>query len=542
MRRRLWTGVGALALGTALLVAAGLASASRGFREGGTLQVGMTGASVQIDPQLAYSSTSWWLEYATALKLFNYPDRAGPRGTVLRPEAVSSYRVSRDGRTYTFTIRGHLHFSDGAPVTAASFRYAIDRAANHDLASPAAPFITDRSGTNILGAKAVNDGRATHVRGVVARGHRLVIRLTRRDPTLLTKLAMPFFQATSATVPLTKEEVASYPSAGPYAFVRNVPDVVTELRRNRHYGGARPHRLDGVEVRWNLNEHDGYQQVVTGSLDVGPLPDPEVHGVADRYGVNKTRFWVEPLNCLGYLALNADRPQFRSVALRRALNWAVDRRAAVALLPPYTGSPWTHLLLPGSPGAAVAARHRPYAGAPNLSKARRLAAGHVRPGTVTVGYRSSSSTGLAQAQLVRSALTAIGFKRDDVKLKGYTGADLYGAMGKRNTDLDLGVGAGWCSDYPDPAGPFGAGLGFLDASTPGAGKYRARVEAAERLHGAARSKALGELDVAIMNNLAPVVVVRTYNNRYFLSDRVEPRSFRYQSVYEDWDIGALALK
>ena len=118
MPRRLWTGVGALALGSALLVAAQLASASRGFRYGGTLQVGMAGASVQIDPQLAYTSTSWWLEYATAAKLFNYPDRAGPAGGVLQPEVVSSFSVSRDGRTYTFTIRDRLHFSDGAPVNA----------------------------------------------------------------------------------------------------------------------------------------------------------------------------------------------------------------------------------------------------------------------------------------------------------------------------------------------------------------------------------------------------------------------------------------
>jgi len=541
MPRRLWTGVGALALGLALLAAAQLASASHGFRYGGTLQVGLTGASVQIDPQLAFSSTSWWLEYATALKLFNYPDRAGPPGSVLRPEAVSSYRVSRDGRTYTFSIKEHLHFSDGTPVNAESFAYAIDRAANHELSSPAAPFITDPSGTNIVGAKAVNDGRATHVRGVVAKGHRLVIHLTRRDPTFLTKLAMPFFQATSRLLPLTKEKVSSYPAAGPYSIIRNVPDVLTELRRNWHYRGSRPFRPDDVKVHWNLDEQKGYEQVLAGTLDVGPLPDAEVRGVADRYGVNKTRFWVEPLNCLGYLAVNANRPQFRSVALRRALNWAVDRRAALALVPPYSGSPWTHLLPPGYPGSATAARHRPYAGAPNLSKARRLAAGHIRPGTVTVGYRSSSA-GLAQAQLVRSTLTAIGFKGDDVKLKGFTGADLYDAMGKRNTDLDLGVGAGWCSDYPDPLGPFGAGLGFLDASTPGAARYRARVAAAEHLHGAARSKALGELDVAIMNDLAPVVVMRTYNNRYFLSSRIEPSSFRYQSVYEDWDIAALALK
>ena len=543
MPRRLWTGVGALALGVALLVSAQLASASRDFMYGGTLQVGLAGASVQIDPQLAYTSTSWWLEYATAAKLFNYPDRAGPAGGVLQPEVASSFSVSRDGRTYTFTIRDRLHFSDGAAVNAESFSYAIDRLANHALASPGAAFITDSNGTNIVGAKAVSDGRATHVRGVIARGHRLVIHLTRRDPTFLTKLAMPFFQATSRKLPLTKEKIASYPTAGPYTFRRNVPNVVTELGRNWRYRGTRQARPDDVKVHWNVDEQDGYRQVVAGKLDVGPLPDAEVKGVADRYGVNKTRFWVEPLNCLGYLALNPSRPQFaRNVALRRALNWAVDRRAALALVPPYSGSPWTHLLVPGSPGSVTAERRRPYAGAPNLSKARRLAAGHIRPGTVNVGYRSSSSVGLGQAQLVRSALEAIGFKEADIKLKGFSGADLYTAMGKRNTDLDLGVGLGWCSDFPDPLGPFGFGLNSFGASEPGAAKYRARLAAAEKLRGAARSKALGELDVAIMNGLAPVVVMRTYNNRYFLSNRVEPRSFRYQAVYQDWSIPALALK
>ena len=164
---------------------------------------------MQIDPQLAYVSTAWSLEYATAAKLFNYPDRAGAAGGVLKPEVASGYKVSRDGRTYTFTIRRGFRFSDGAPVTAKSFAYAIDRVANHDLASPGASFITDQNGTNIVGAIAVNAGKATHVSGVVAKGYRLVIRLTRRDPTLLTKLAMPFFQATSLRLPLTREVVAA---------------------------------------------------------------------------------------------------------------------------------------------------------------------------------------------------------------------------------------------------------------------------------------------------------------------------------------------
>ena len=39
-----------------------------------TFRVGLTGASVQFDPALAYITTAWELEYATCAKLVNYPD------------------------------------------------------------------------------------------------------------------------------------------------------------------------------------------------------------------------------------------------------------------------------------------------------------------------------------------------------------------------------------------------------------------------------------------------------------------------------------
>ena len=46
------------------------------------------------------------IAYATCAKLLNYPDEAAPAGTRLVPEVAASLpRVSRDGRTYTFTVR-----------------------------------------------------------------------------------------------------------------------------------------------------------------------------------------------------------------------------------------------------------------------------------------------------------------------------------------------------------------------------------------------------------------------------------------------------
>jgi peptide/nickel transport system substrate-binding protein len=86
---------------------------------------------VQIDPQQGYLTSAWWLQYATALKLVNWPDRPDPAGTRLVLEAASSVAFSNRGKTYTFVIRKGLRFSDGSPVTARSFAYAIDRTANN---------------------------------------------------------------------------------------------------------------------------------------------------------------------------------------------------------------------------------------------------------------------------------------------------------------------------------------------------------------------------------------------------------------------------
>src|SRR5436309_14955126 len=127
---RLWLSLAMLTVGGALMVVAQLAGAAP-ERRGGIFRVGTTGASIQIDPQLSYITTAWWLEYATAAKLYNYPDKQGPAGAFLRPEVASSFKVSNGGKRYTFFIRKGFRLSDGQPVTAQTFRYAIRRTGKH---------------------------------------------------------------------------------------------------------------------------------------------------------------------------------------------------------------------------------------------------------------------------------------------------------------------------------------------------------------------------------------------------------------------------
>jgi ABC-type oligopeptide transport system substrate-binding subunit len=301
-----------------------------------------------------------------------------------------------------------------------------------------------------------------------------------------------------------------------------------------------------VDVGWNILrpffECDGRQDPLPTFCNLDELNDEflisaEFPGIAKKFGINKTRFWVKPENCIGYLALNSERPLLKNNApLRKAINWIVDRRRHLVGTAPYSGSPWTHLLPPNFPGSVTARSQQPYAPTANVVKARRLAAGHLRSGKVVIGY--PGSRGLSEPELLRNELVRLGFKRENVTFKliePWVG----GPGGKLVMPYDIeGVPAGWCSDYLDP----GTFLGPLLYFTPARGVVTAELAKIRGVTPNARLRALGRLDIRLMRDLAPVVAMRTYNNHYLFSNRVDPRSLVYSGPYSDWSIPELALK
>src|SRR3954454_20588007 len=99
-------GIALVVLLTALCVA-GTATATN-KKTGGTLNVDLTTDLDYTDPALSYLSTGWELEYATCLKLMNYPDGIGPRTSQLVPEATPGVpKVSDTRENYNF------HFQEG---------------------------------------------------------------------------------------------------------------------------------------------------------------------------------------------------------------------------------------------------------------------------------------------------------------------------------------------------------------------------------------------------------------------------------------------
>jgi ABC-type oligopeptide transport system substrate-binding subunit len=552
-----------LAVGASLLVATSLANAASNkssaagaaaIKSGGTYRFASTSDVDSIDPAIAYGTTSWWIEYATQAKLFNYPDAAAPRGTRLRPEVASGVKITRSGRTYTFTIRKGFRFSDGSKVTAQSFRLAINRNLGKDLQSPAAQFLTDPNGANVVGAARVNAGQAATASGVRVSGNKLIISLTKSDPTFMAKITMPFFSATSPKLPLKTEKIgvsggSPLPTAGPYYVSFREANRSITLKRNPFYkkgpGRTRPHRLNGVQITVGVNEEAGYRQTLANQLDEGPLPAAEVASVSRKFGVNKTRFWVKPRVCNSYLAMNTSRPLFRNnVGLRKAVNYIIRRQQMVNQRGLYSGVPWDHVLPPGMPGAS--SKHVYPLKTANLTRARALARGKTRGGKANYFFFNNSAAATNIMELNRQDLSRIGL---EIEPKGFQGFDLYTAAGKRGSQHDI-TQAGWCQDYPDPYDFVNILLfgGNIQADNNNNlaywnnAAYNKKMNRAAKLLGQARLRTYGALDLDIIKNQAPWAVYATASNRYIFSNRVNPKSLVYQGIYEDWSIPQLALK
>jgi ABC-type oligopeptide transport system substrate-binding subunit len=533
----------ALVAGTSLIVAAATGSATTRLRQGGTLRVELPIYDIDdIDPSTAYGRASWHIEYSTALKLLNYPDAPAPRGSRLVPEGASSFRVSRDGKTYTFTIRKGLRFSNGVRVTAKNYAYALNRAMSRDLYSPGFQFIADPKTTNIVGAQEAWDGETVAARGVRVKSNKLIVRLENPDGTFPAKLAMPFFQAIPLFLDRSRkvvdvDESRPLPSAGPYYVSDREPNRLVLLKRNPFYRGERPRRPAQINIRTAVNIDEAYSRVRSNEADYTyALP---VDAAAEREFGLQGRFRVRPASCISYIAMNSLSPLFRdNPQLRRAVNYAIDRNAMVARWL-YASRPTDQYLPVGFPGFVDIDAY-PFGG--DQGRARRLAAGHVPSGGPWPYYYGFTAGGRERMELVRRALAQIGIAIEPRVYRTWYWPPV-------EPDWAFQT-AGWCQDYPDPYDFINV---MLDGRTVGAENsnnlanfndpvYNARMNRAARLTGAARLRAYASLDRDLVTKAAPWAAWGQPANEFFFSENVDMRSFVYQQIYEAPPYNVLALK
>jgi peptide/nickel transport system substrate-binding protein len=516
-----------LALGAGLIgLAAGRGTAGSEMRTGGTFRISMFPQFLDyVDPALSYTPSGWALLDPVCARLMTYPDKPPPEGFRIVPEVAASYpRVSHDWKTYTFTLRSGFRFSDGAPVRASAFARAINRTLAPGMNSPGAQYTRE-----IVGAEGVLAGRRSAAAGVVARGKTLVVRFTRPVHDFAAQTTMPFFCAVPPMLPADPEGVGAFPAAGPYYIAEYRPGQGVVIRRNRFYSGTRPHRVDGFLVDLTADSvGEVLDRVERGEADWGftPAPfaaDPE-RGLAAKYGINMSRFFVKPaLEVRGY-ALNMSRPLFRNnPRLRRAVNFAIDRPAVRrAFAGGALSATLTDQYLPPALRAFRNARIYPL-NDPDLRTARSLARGNTRGGKAVL-YTIDLPPPLAAAQVVRQNLARIGL---DVEVKGIPRPAYFARIAAAGEPFDIAYDP-WAADYADPYSFVnlqfdGRFIGTTNVPRFNSPRYNRLMRQAARLQGPARDRAYGRLDVRLARDVAPMVAFANFNELTLVSKRVDLR-------------------
>jgi DNA-binding SARP family transcriptional activator/ABC-type transport system substrate-binding protein/streptogramin lyase len=361
--------------------------------------------------QYAFNPWQVQFQYATCAKLLTYPDASGAAGKRLVPEvAAASPAVSQGGRTYAFRVRPGFRFSppSNEPVTAESFRHAIERFLSPVL-QPGPWNLAVLA--DVVGASAYHAGLATHVSGVSVRGDTLVIRLLKPAGDLPARLALPSFCAVPAGLPVAYRGLHDpIPSAGPYYLAARAHDVLV-LRRNPNYHGPRPHALDAIVYRMNVDVGAAAAQVERGKLDLVFEDDPALAPSSAAARKAGPRYRRIAKNWISVLALNTRRPLFADRRVRRAVEYAVDRSTLAGAAGLATG----HLLPPNfqsfsrGPGYPLTA---------DLRTARRLMGGrHLR--AVFAAYDPAADpVDAALVRAVRDELAAIGIAVTILPLHG----------------------------------------------------------------------------------------------------------------------------
>jgi peptide/nickel transport system substrate-binding protein len=436
----------ALVIGVSACGSSSTSSTSSGT--GGTATVLMGTAPDSLDPGLGFTTQSYEATWITYTGLVTYAHATGEAGTKLIAGLAESLpTVSSDGKTYAFTLRKGLAYSDGTPVKASDFTHTIERAIK--LGWGEKELLTE----NIVGGEAFDKGKASTISGIQtddATG-KITVKLVAPYGPFLNVLAFPAAGLVPGSTPMKSLPNTPPPGVGAYEIASVVPNKSFSLVRNPHFSSSTipgvPAGHVNVDVKIVSNNQSEAEQVLDNSADVFDYNDtipPTL--LAKVQAQAKERYAKESTVSGEYFFLNVKSKPFSSSLVREAVNYALDRRA-LQRLDSGMLDPACFFLPVGMPGhpSAPCPDGEPSAG-PNLAKAKELVQKSGLAGTSVTVWGGSRAPHKEFVDYYAGVLNEIGLKATE---KIVADAQYYPTVG----NLSNKVQTGWMSfsqDFPNP--------------------------------------------------------------------------------------------
>lgn len=595
------------------------------LQKGGTLRIGITGdVFTGYDPQKEYYQVSFSFFRCCLLRtLLSYNGQdAEHQGTQLFPDlATEEPEISADGLTWTFHMKQGLHYAppvEDVEITAPDIVRALERTATPSVAAGYPFYYSVIEGFDDFGA-----GDADSISGLeTPDDYTLVVHVTEPTGHLNYMFAMP----TTAPIPPNPDDPDARfgvaeghdddygrftVASGPYMWEGSEdldfsisaddqepvagyqPNKLWSLVRNPSWtedgDDLRPAYVDAIQVQVTPGAEPEVldKKVQNDELDTvfqNGIP-PTIYQAFTSDPELQNRIFTNPSPGNYYISMNLGIPPFDDLALRKAVQYAINRSGIVRLSGGEAqGTVATHFtpdtLLTTSDGTALLADYDPYP-TPNSEGADTEEGLQAAKDQMAQSKYDTNQDGICDApeckdvlalgdnsdtnsainQLVAQNLEAIGITLD---LKELEGSTAYGRLidPKNHIGLQITI-AGWLMDWPDAYtffwfpiyGPNILSQGNTNYSMIGATpeqmqeygyeltdvpSINSQIEQCVALTGDERVQCWAEVDKALMEDVASIVPYTFSNTTNVISTLVQNYTFGAFDSQMAYDQVALA--
>ena len=279
---------------------------------GGELRFCLRSEPKTFNPLLVADDASETIRYLTGGVLI----RVNRLSQVAEPELATDWKISKDGRSITFTLREHVFFSDGTPFTAEDVASTVRQMMDPNLHSATGDAFRSGSGSVAVQVLAPN-------------------RITVTFPAAVAGLDRQFDQVAILSAKSPKKEMAAL---GPFYVADYKAGSYVLLKKNPNYwksdkDGKKLPYLDGVRLDIQSNRDIETLRFRRGEIDLINSIDAEYYDRISETSPSLVRdagpsldseqMWF---NQVAKAPLPAYKVQwFRSQNFRRAVSEAINR-------------------------------------------------------------------------------------------------------------------------------------------------------------------------------------------------------------------------
>jgi peptide/nickel transport system substrate-binding protein len=385
---------------------------------GGSITIARIEDSQSFDKTNVFQNESIWIAEQINEPLY----LAANDGKTLRPWLATSYTASKNGKTYTFKLRPGVKFSNGKTMTSADVKFSIDDAR------------AQKKGWGYLDAAIKNITTPNPGTVVFHLKYRWAPFLA--DIGLFANGIIPKNFGGESRTAFYKHPVGT----GPFMWDKRVVGQSVTLKRNPYYWQKGKPYLDSVTWTYVSDENTRELQLRGGQIQVDEFPP--FNSITKLQHANGVTMKLFPSTRTDYLDMNESYPPLADAHVRRAISYAIDRKAIIKSVLFGFGKPANSFLPPQVPFYDPHSPGLQY----NLTKAKaELAKSKFQNGfKIEMLVGAGAQVENAMGQIIQAALKNLGI---DVTFKTQDTSTEFQSIQSRKYQLAFSY---WTMDIADP--------------------------------------------------------------------------------------------